>query len=64
MDVLCSWVLLDWPWPSLGGGDGVLRPGCGSWAVDCGGDGSEGQNLIGLCRFGCVLMAGTGDSML
>ena len=46
------------------GGEGVLRPGCGLWAVDRRGDGGEGEGLR-MCCFGCVLMAaGIGESML
>ena len=46
------------------GGEGVLRPGCGSWAVDCGTDGGEGEGLR-MCCFGCVsTAAGIGEFML
>jgi hypothetical protein len=62
LSVSCSWVLyrmqLSW------GGEGVLRPGCGSKGFVCGRDVGEGESLRMIGCFGCVLMAGAGAFML
>ena len=46
------------------GGEGVLRPGCGSCEVACGGDVGKGESTMGMCSFECVMMADVGKFML
>jgi hypothetical protein len=61
----CSWVL-DWLRLFRGAGEGVLRPGCGSQAIECTccDDGGEGESSMRMCCFGCVLMGGIGEFMV